>query len=44
MLIVNPPIFPPVNNTLLPVISPFAFTLNFEDDIKKPLPVAAPDI
>ena len=43
-LIVNPPIVPPVNCTLLPVTFPFALTLNFDDDIKKSLPVADPDI
>ena len=31
---VNDPILPPVNNTLLPVTSPFPLTLNFDADIK----------
>ena len=44
LLSVNPPIVPPVNCTLLPVTFPFALTLNFDDDIKKSLPVADPDI
>ena len=44
-LIVNPAILPPVNNTLLPVTSPFPLTLNFEDDIKNWVPpVADPEI
>ena len=34
--IVNPPILPPVNNTLEPVISPPAETLNPDDDINEP--------
>ena len=42
-LIVNPAILPPVNNTLLPVISPEAFTLNLLELIKTPFPVAEPD-
>ena len=41
---VNDPILPPVNNTLLPVISPEAFTLNLLELIKKSFTVADPDI
>ena len=40
---VNDPILPPVNNTDDPVISPDAFTLKLEDEIKSPFPVADPD-
>ena len=40
---VNDPILPPVNNTLLPVISPDAFILNFDADIKNSLFSADPD-
>ena len=32
--IVNDAILPPVNNTSEPVMSPDAFTLNLEEDIK----------
>ena len=38
--IVNPAIFPPSNNTAEPVISPDAFTLKLELDMKKSLSVA----
>ena len=44
LLIVNPAILPPVNNTLLPVISPEAFTLNLLELIKNSLLAAVPDI
>ena len=32
--IVAPAIFPPVNNTCEPVMSPLCFTLNFDEDMK----------
>ena len=43
-VMLNPAILPPVNSTLDPVMSPLAFTLNFDALIKNSSFVAEPEI